>query len=565
MSAPAGSAGPSGPAVPAPVQWAADPGGWQRLADHLAQEARRLRPRVVFLGDSITQAWVAEGQSEWSARFAPLPAANLGIGGDRTQNLLWRILHGAQDGLNGVLDDMTLELAVVLIGVNNLWQEVQGCGTERVAEGVAAVVHAVRAKLPDARVLALGILPTQADPRHPLRAIVREVNARSAATLPTPDGAIQFLDIGARFVERDGAISAGIMPDGCHLSARGYQIFADAIEPVIREMLRPRPQRLDLTQVSFSRAGSYLAFSLRDADEARPWEQRPGEALYLRTVRGDRETNRVFRVETLSRFAATWEPGAMRVEAAPHYLRLHTPGGVVEIILNADTGARFRGRGLVGLRLTAVRAGGYGNAQPYDRTGRWLVNAWAARMNYLLTPLVGQLIVDAPAALHHAHRIAADFLPDEEADGFEGLLEEFLTEHDPAVPPDSFDQQAARSAAAFNAFRAQPPVPADFCNTADLMAYVQWSALVAPDGHLRRPAMLMSKNHLTNVWSWDHCFNALALMPHDPVLDWDQFRLPFDHQDAAGGAAGLYQRQGRHPQLHQAADPRLDTARFAGA
>jgi len=224
---------PPDPTQPQPNVWPDNPDAWSQMARALAEEARRTDSRVVFLGDSITQGWGSEGRAEWDARFAPLGAANLGIGGDRTQNILWRIQDGALDGLQP-------ELVVLKIGVNNLWEEVFECGADRVADGVAACVAAIRAHCPGAKVLALGILPTQAAPDHPLRAIVRAVNARSAALVPTPDGRVCFKDIGAAFLEPDGTISADIMPDGCHLSPRGYALFADALEPLVRAMLTAR-------------------------------------------------------------------------------------------------------------------------------------------------------------------------------------------------------------------------------------------------------------------------------------------------------------------------------------
>ncbi len=218
------------PTVPSPAVWD-DPEAYPRLAQELADQARKENPRIVFLGDSITQGWGAEGQAEWEARFTPLGAVNLGIGGDRTQNILWRIEEGALDGLSP-------ELVVLKIGVNNLWEEVLHCGPEKVADGVAAIVKAIRAKCPDAKVLALGILPTHVDPNDRLRASVRAVNARSAELLPTPDGRVRYADIGNVFVETDGHISTEIMPDGCHLSPGGYTRFADAVTPLIQEMLQ---------------------------------------------------------------------------------------------------------------------------------------------------------------------------------------------------------------------------------------------------------------------------------------------------------------------------------------
>jgi len=231
---------PIDPTRPEANAWPEDPDAWLQLARALADDARQAHPRIVFLGDSITQGWGGEGKAEWDAWFAPLGAANLGIGGDRTQNILWRIENGALDGL-------TPELVVLKIGVNNLWEEVFQCGPDRVADGVVACVAAIRARCPDAKVLVLGILPTQAAPGHPLRAIVRAVNARSAALVPTPDGHVRFADIGAAFLEPDGRISTDIMPDGCHLSSRGYARFADALEPSVQAMLNPREMTPRLT------------------------------------------------------------------------------------------------------------------------------------------------------------------------------------------------------------------------------------------------------------------------------------------------------------------------------
>lgn len=224
------------PTQPEPAVWPDSPGAWEQMARTLADDARRANPRVVFLGDSITQGWGSEGRAEWDARFAPLGAANLGIGGDRTQNILWRIAQGALDGLRP-------ELVVLKIGVNNLWEEVFACGPDKVADGVAACIAAIRARCPNADVLALGILPTQAAPDHPLRAILRTVNARVASLVPTPDGRVRFEDIGSRFLEPDWTIATDIMPDGCHLSPRGYARFADALEPLIHERWPARRSR----------------------------------------------------------------------------------------------------------------------------------------------------------------------------------------------------------------------------------------------------------------------------------------------------------------------------------
>jgi putative isomerase len=94
-----------------------------------------------------------------------------------------------------------------------------------------------------------------------------------------------------------------------------------------------------------------------------------------------------------------------------------------------------------------------------------------------------------------------------------------------------------------------------------MAAYVNWSSVVNPSGHLTRPAMLMSKNWMTNVWSWDHCFNAMALVYKNPALAWDQLMLMVDHQDAHGAfPTRSTTRNGL--ELLQAAHPRLGAALY---
>jgi beta-glucosidase len=211
------------PATPAPANWADSPGEWERLHQALVVRARALNPEIVFLGDSITQGWDA---TIWAERWAPLNAVNMGIGGDQTQQILWRIEHGALEGLSP-------KLVILLIGVNNLWN--LEWSADEVAAGVAKVVAFIRQRCPDTKVLVLGILPAQYQPDHPIRVLLNQVNERSTRI---DDGAtIRYLDIGDSLLEPDGTLSEAVAPDGCHLSAEGYRRFADAIEPVVRSLI----------------------------------------------------------------------------------------------------------------------------------------------------------------------------------------------------------------------------------------------------------------------------------------------------------------------------------------
>jgi lysophospholipase L1-like esterase len=184
---------------------------------------------VIFVGDSITQGWEGNGKEVWTKYYAPRHALNLGIGSDHTQHVLWRLDHGNLDGLKP-------KVAVVLIGVNNIPDD--NNTPRQVLEGVTAVVTKLREKLPETKVLLLGIFPFRED-FCAQRAKALQVNQ---ALHKLDDGQwIRFLDIGYLFIQPDGKISKDIMRDFLHPSAAGYRIWAEAMEPDLAAMLGEKP------------------------------------------------------------------------------------------------------------------------------------------------------------------------------------------------------------------------------------------------------------------------------------------------------------------------------------
>ncbi|HEU5162599.1 MAG TPA: GDSL-type esterase/lipase family protein [Thermoanaerobaculia bacterium] len=184
---------------------------------------------VLFLGDSITEGWFWGGNREiWDASFGTMQPANFGIGGDQTQHVLWRIEHGELDGI-------APRVVVLMIGTNNI-----GYPAAEIQKGVHAIVRQVREKLPESRLLLLGIFPRGADPADPqvaeMRAKIDLVNA-SLAALDDGDR-VRYVDLGPRLMERNGTLAPSIMPDALHLSAAGYRIWADAIAPILKEMMK---------------------------------------------------------------------------------------------------------------------------------------------------------------------------------------------------------------------------------------------------------------------------------------------------------------------------------------
>jgi lysophospholipase L1-like esterase len=177
---------------------------------------------VLFLGDSITEGWSGRGKRVWDQYYGNMDAANFGIGGDKTQHVLWRIDNGELDGISP-------KVVVLLIGTNNI-----GYPADDILKADELIVQRIHEKLPDSKVLVLGIFPRGASADDPRRAKIKTVNV-GLATLD--DGSkTRFLDIGSKFLNDDGSLPRPIMPDFLHPSPAGYLIWADAMAPLLDEM-----------------------------------------------------------------------------------------------------------------------------------------------------------------------------------------------------------------------------------------------------------------------------------------------------------------------------------------
>ncbi len=185
---------------------------------------------LLFIGDSITHGWEGDGKDVWAKYFAPRHAMNAGIGGDRTQHVLWRLQHGNLEGIRP-------KLAVLMIGTNNSNGE-DNTATE-IADGIKAIVTELRTKLPETKVLVLAIFP-RGDKPNPQRDKISEVNKQVAAWDQIDGKNVIYFDFGDKFLAADGSLPADIMPDFLHLSPQGYEIWAEAIEPQVAEIVGPK-------------------------------------------------------------------------------------------------------------------------------------------------------------------------------------------------------------------------------------------------------------------------------------------------------------------------------------
>jgi glycogen debranching enzyme len=234
--------------------------------------------------------------------------------------------------------------------------------------------------------------------------------------------------------------------------------------------------------------------------------------------------------------AMTGDRAETRVEATPSRLRWVHDGGRIALAYASPDTVRLRGEGL-GLRITAAAqtltpfTGTYFYRDPVD--GAYMFTSYETGRRYRVTVLSGVGEASGDQALGSGDR-ALTINPD--AGGvWEAAIEELDCARRPYASRMTFGEVVFAQEGAFAAFvEAVAPWRSSRTPAAELAAYVLWSATVRPAALVTRPAVLMSKHWMDKVWSWDHCFNALALASGAPDLAFDQFSLPFDHQDESG-------------------------------
>ena len=200
-------------------------GGFIKAHERFVAIAKEGKTELLFLGDSITAGWGSK-KAIWDKAFGAYTPANFGIGGDRTQHVLWRIENGELEGIKP-------KAAVIMIGTNNSG----GDTAEGIAKGVTKIVETVRTKTPHTKILLLAVFPRGEKAEKNMQREKLKVVNQIIAKLD--DGKhVFFLDTGAKFLESDGSLSKDIMPDFLHLSEKGYQIWADAISPKLAELMK---------------------------------------------------------------------------------------------------------------------------------------------------------------------------------------------------------------------------------------------------------------------------------------------------------------------------------------
>lgn len=197
---------------------------WEKMHAEDVLTAQYDQVDVLFVGDSITAGW---DWQIWEKNFKPLKAANFGIGGDHTANVLWRLQHGA-------IGNIQPKVIVLLVGVNNFGHLHET--PEQVAAGVTKVVAQLQLAWPNSKILLNAVFPFDQQASSENRKKVKKLNSIIAKL---NDGkTIYFKSYGQLLLQKDGDISPEIMKDFLHPTPKGYQIWADAMLPDIQQMLK---------------------------------------------------------------------------------------------------------------------------------------------------------------------------------------------------------------------------------------------------------------------------------------------------------------------------------------
>jgi len=227
-----GGGGARGPAAPATVPLPRDDARHKSFVE----VAQKGNIDLLFVGDSITDFWrngprggatgpaPYAGLAVWDETFGKLNAANFGISGDTTQGVLWRMQNGELEGFKA-------KLIVLMLGTNNINRN----PNDDIVEGDRLIIEEFKKRQPQAKVLILGIFPRTAAATDPIRATIKEINGKLAKFADNKQ--VFYMDIGDKLLAADGTLTAEVMSDGLHPTTKGYQIWADATLPRVKELM----------------------------------------------------------------------------------------------------------------------------------------------------------------------------------------------------------------------------------------------------------------------------------------------------------------------------------------
>ena len=288
---------------------------------------------VVFIGDSITEGWEKSGAPVWQRNYQAMHGLALGFGGDRTENVLWRLQHGEVDAI-------APKVAVLMFGTNNTGNRQEDPKT--IAAGILRNIDELRRRLPDTKILLLAIFPRGEKPDDQLRQINEKVNAIISGF--ADNRRVYYLDINREFLTADGTLSKDIMPDLLHPNEKGYEIWAAAMAPTLNKLMEPG-ERYAWDNVAIGGSGFVSGIVTSKTEKG---------LVYIRTDVGGayRRDGASHRWVPLLDWVSDQETGLLGVESiaidatAPNKVYLSTGisylnGGTSAILKSSDYGKTF--------------------------------------------------------------------------------------------------------------------------------------------------------------------------------------------------------------------------------
>lgn len=287
--------------------------------------------------------------------------------------------------------------------------------------------------------------------------------------------------------------------------------------------------QFDLREIPFSIRGSYMAVSSHEKD-FRGWGNEKG--IFLRTVHGNAQKPMVARIQPTMR----GEECDYQVTATPEKVTLTLEEGELTLVYEDSCTLLIGGEGQgVGVRLDFMPGEVFDFIQPVlSGNETWyMADCFKNCMRYMLFAQSGKASLDQEWVISGSKYCKFDV--QEENGGFTLVIEEVRDSWSRRNVSFDVKEACRKSEESFRKFcDSMPSVPEEYEETREKAAYVNWSSIVDSQGFLKREAMFMSKNWMCNVWSWDHCFNAIALSYENPKEAWEQFMIMFDHQSATG-------------------------------
>lgn len=302
------------------------------------------------------------------------------------------------------------------------------------------------------------------------------------------------------------------------------KIFFIAILSVLGNCFSAMSQlpAIDLTKGAFSCRGSYLAFTRYQGRE-----KEPSAELKFNTVTRRPGTMLLFAITALE----NGEEVPATISADPSKLEIKTNGGSALICFQSADIVRIQLKN-INLRLKSPIEC---RLMPITAT-RWRYEAeWTER--FMISAHKGSLTSkpSTPDKMQNTFtNLSLDITPDNTGVGdFE--FEYYLSQANFKPSSPSFEECVQNKEKEFTQWvKSMPSVPAAYQSSLAKAAYVNWSSLVHPRDQIKREGMIMSKLWMNAIWSWDHCFNAMATAYSDPELAFDQMMVVFDQQNEIG-------------------------------